>query len=122
MAKETETLKILQKIEDFADYAYPALKQFPKAERYNIVADIKRSLDIMAHRAIEAEKKYYKKTTLQELDVEVAYMRILVKRSFRLGFLPEKKKNVMLDYLSEIGKMLGGWMKTCGAWEAQRKK
>ena len=122
MAKETETLKILQKIEDFADYAYPALKQFPKAERYNIVADMKRSLDIMAHRAIEAEKKYYKKTTLQELDVEVAYMRILVKRSFRLGFLPEKKKNVMLDYLSEIGKMLGGWMKTCGTREAQRKK
>lgn len=111
--QETETLKILQKIDDFADYAYTALKQFPKSERYAIVADIKKSIDVMTHRAIEAEKKIYKKTTLQELDVEIAYTRILVKRSYRLGFIPEKKRNIMLDYLSEIGRMLGGWMKAC---------
>jgi four helix bundle protein len=119
--QETETLKILQKIDDFADYAYPVFKQFPKSERYGIVADMKKSIDTMTHHAIEAEKKYYKKTTLQELDVEIAYMRILVKRSYRRKFLPEKKKNMMLDYLSEIGRMLGGWMKTCASREARRK-
>ena len=76
----------------------------------------------MTHRAIEAEKKYYKKTTLQELDVEIAYMRILVKRAYRLKFMPEKKKNIMLEYLSEIGRMLGGWMKTCASRESRRRQ
>ena len=111
--QDTETLKILQKIEDFADYCDPVFKQFPKSERYNIVADMKQSIATMVHIAIQAEKKYYKKTTLQELDVEVAYMRILVKRSYRRKFISEKKRGVMLDYLSEIGRMLGGWIRTC---------
>ncbi len=110
---DIETLKILQKIEDFSDYCYPVFKQYPKSERYAMVADMKQSIDKMVHIAIQAEKKYFKKTTLQDLDVEVAYMRTLVKRSYRLKFISEKKRGVMLEYLSEIGRMLGGWIKAC---------
>jgi len=120
MKNETETLKILQKIEDMMEYVYPALAQYPKSERFAMVADMKRSMDTMLERAIEAEKKYYKKTTLQELDVEIMKMKTYVKMSYRLGFLPDKKRNVMNDYLVEIGKMLGGWIKACQNREVKK--
>ena len=107
-----EELKILQKIFDMMDYAYPALAQYPKSERFALVTDIKRSMDTLLERCIEAQKKYYKKTTLQDMDVEIAKLRAYIRLSFQLGFLPPKKYEVWSEKVVEIGRMLGGWLKT----------
>ena len=56
----------LQKIEDMMEYAYPVLQQFPKSEKFAMAADMKRLMDVMLEKAVEAQKKYFKKTTLQE--------------------------------------------------------
>lgn len=108
----SEELKILQKIFDMMEYAYPALNQFPKSEKFALVTDIKRSMDVLLERCIEAQKKYYKKSTLQDMDVEIAKLRAYVRLSFTLGFLPPKKYELLSEKLVEIGKMLGGWIKT----------
>ena len=55
-----EELKILQKTFDMMNYAYPALAQYPKGEKFALVVDIKRCMDVMLERIIEANKKYYK--------------------------------------------------------------
>lgn len=107
-----DDLKILQKTFDMFEYAYPALKQFPKSEKFTLVADIKRSMDKILEHIVEAEKRYYKKTTLQELDVEIAKLKVYLRLSHRLGFLPEKKYELWSGMVVEIGKMLGGWMKS----------
>lgn len=106
-----EDLKILQKIFDMMEYAYPALAQFPKSEKFALCTDIKRSMDILLERCIEAQKKYYKKTTLQDMDVEIMKLRAYIRLSFQLGFLPPKKYEIWSDRLVEISKMLGGWIK-----------
>lgn len=107
-----EELKILQKIFDMMQYGYSALQQFPKSEKFALVTDIKRSMDILLKRCIEAQKKYYKKTTLQDMDVEIATLKAYIRLSFLLGFLPMKKYEVWSDMVVEIGKMLGGWLKS----------
>ncbi|MBO6267370.1 MAG: diversity-generating retroelement protein Avd [Synergistaceae bacterium] len=106
-----EDLKILQKIFDMMEYAYGALAQFPKSEKFALATDIKHSMDRLLERCIEAQKKYYKKTTLQDMDVEIMKLRAYIRLSFQLGFLPPKKYEVWSDKLVEIGKMLGGWIK-----------
>lgn len=111
--KETSTeLKILQKIYDMSIYGYQALQQFPKAEKFTLAASIKNCINIMLERCIEANKKYYKKTTLQELDVEIMKLKYYLRLSQDLGFLPIKKYEIWVTKLVEIGKMLGGWMKS----------
>ena len=85
-----EDLMILQKIFDMMEYAYGALAQFPKSEKFALVTDIKHSMDILLSRCIEAQKRYYKKTTLQDMDVEVMKLRAYIRLSFQLGFLPVK--------------------------------
>lgn len=107
-----EELKILQKTFDMMNYAYPALAQYPKGEKFALVADIKRCMDVMLERIIEANKKYYKKTTLQELDVEVEKLKAYVRLSYNLGFLPPKKYEQWSGLVVEIGRMVGGWIKS----------
>lgn len=104
-------LSILTKIHDMAKYAYPALAQFPKSEKFALAIDIKKCIDVVLERAIEASKKYYKKTTLQEMDVELMKLRHYLRLSHELGFLPQKKYEVWSGMVVEIGKMLGGWIK-----------
>lgn len=94
------------------EYAYGALAQFPKSEKFALVTDIKHSMDKLLERCIEAQKKYYKKTTLQDMDVEILKLRAYIRLSHQLGFLPIKKYEIWSGQVVEIGKMLGGWLKT----------
>ena len=93
------------------EYGYLALAQFPKSEKFALVTDIKRSMDTLLERCIEAQKKYYKKSTLQDMDVEIMKLRAYIRLSYQLGFLPMKKYEVWSEKMVEIGKMLGGWLK-----------
>ena len=71
--KETaDKLMIRQKTTDMMIYAYPVLAQFPKSEKFSLCVDIKHVMDQMLELIIAAEKKYFKKTTLQDLDIEIA--------------------------------------------------
>lgn len=108
----SQELIILQKVMDMMEYGYLALAQYPKGEKFALVTDIKRSMDTMLERIIEAQKKYYKKTTLQELDVEIAKLKAYLRLSHQLRFLPTKKYEVWSGLVVEIGKMLGGWLKS----------
>ena len=111
-ASVSESFMILQKVFDMIQYAYPALAQYPKSEKFGIATDIKHILDEMLELTIEAQKRYYKKTTLQELDVCIAKLKAYLRLSFILRFLPTKKYEVWSGMVVEIGKMLGGWIKT----------
>ena len=88
---DRDPLLILGKIEDMMLYAYPVLNAYPKYERFVLAADIKRCMDQAMERTIEANKKYYKKTTLQELDVEIDKIRKYIRLSYRLKYIDFKK-------------------------------
>ena len=110
-----EELKIEQKLFDMMKYGYGALAQFPKSEKFALATDIKKCMDVMLERCIEAKKKYYKKSTLQEFDVENEKLKTYLRLSHELGFLPPKKYSVWSAMSLEIGKMLGGWLKSVNA-------
>lgn len=106
-----QDLKIRQKCEDMIEYGYIALKQFPRSERHTLAAEIKRSMFKLLELIITTNKKYYKKTTMKELDVELDKLRSYIRLAKKLGFLPFKKYEVWAGHLTEIGKMIGGWFK-----------
>lgn len=110
-AKVSE-LKLEQKITDMMLYAYPVLQNFPKSEKFALVADIKRIMDTLLERCIEAEKKYTKKTTLQEMDVCVAKLKVYIRLSHNLRYINDHTYQVWSEKVVEIGKMLGGWLKS----------
>lgn len=105
----------LQKIEDMMEYAYPVLQQFPKSEKFAMAADMKLVMDVMLEKAVEAQKKYFKKTTLQELDVANTKLQHYLRVAFRLRFISMHKYEVWSKQLVEIGKLLGSWLNTVKA-------
>ena len=108
----TDEFYLLQKILDMMEYAYIALRQFPKSEKYALATDIKHCMNLILGYAIEARKHYYKKTTLQNMDVEIAKLRVFIRLSYRLHFIDMAKYDNWSTMVDEIGKMLGGWLKT----------
>jgi hypothetical protein len=113
-----EELRILQKTEDMICYANQCLLQFPKVERYAFVTEIKKSMYGMHKLIIAANKKYYKKTTFQEIDVELEILRAFIKLAAdrdisgnNTAYLPLRKYEIWSGMLNEIGRMLGAWIK-----------
>lgn len=59
---------------------------------------------------IAAQKKYFKKTTLQDADIQLEELRLFNDLSYDLRFIDEKRYKLISEKLCEIGRLLGGWI------------
>lgn len=109
-----EEFKILQKTYDMIIYGSLCLKQFPKSEKYALASDIKRSMYNLLRLIISANKHYYKKTTIQEIDVELDTLRTFIRLAAdqNMRYLPMSKYENWAKLLNELGRMVGGWIKS----------
>ena len=107
-----DELKILQKTYDMLQYLYLTLQQYPKSEKYALAADTKLAAYELLKLIIAANKRYHKKTTMQDADIQLDILRHLVRLGKDLGFMSTKRFEVLSGHTTEIGKMIGGWMKT----------
>lgn len=102
---------LLVKLEELDDYSHIALRQYPKAERHLLAAETRQSLESLLRLAISAWKHYYKKTTLRDLDVEVAVLKHRVRKAQRLKYITAARYLVWAGHIDELGRMIGGWIK-----------
>jgi four helix bundle protein len=112
-----QELKIQQKCEDMIKYVYTALRYFPKSERFTLAADIKESMFKILSLIIRCNKARDKNKYFKEIDIELIVFKSYIRLSMELEFIPIKKYENISNYITEIGKMLGGWIKkyTLGA-------
>lgn len=112
LGKYETQLTIQQKVYDMLLYAYPILDNFPKAQKFSLVQDLKRSMDAVLKLVITANKKYAKMSTLEKLDVELAALKVYVRMAYDLKyFMGANNYMTWSKYLVEIGDMLGGWIR-----------
>lgn len=104
--------EVLQKIEDMMDYAYDALAQFPKAEKFSLAQDIRFCMNALLRHTVTAEKKTSKKTSYEHMDVELAVLQSYVRISMKKRYISVHKFGVWSGMLVEIGKMIGGLLKS----------
>lgn len=72
-------LIIEEKCREMIVFGYQAIKQFPKHETHVLGAEIRRSMLNMQRLIITAMKRYHKKTTLTDLDVELAVLKRMIR-------------------------------------------
>ena len=108
----TEDFKVLQKVQDMMEYAYPQLNQFPKAEKFSLAQDIRHCMDTILELTITEDKKYSKRTTLENLDIENTKLKIYIRVSFNLHYISKHTYSVWEEKVVEIGKMIGGLLKS----------
>lgn len=68
-----EPFRLKEKIGEMMKYGRPLTKNFSRKDR-DLADDMRVSMLKIYHLAVELEKKYYRKTTAQELDVELEWL------------------------------------------------
>lgn len=111
----SEELIIKRKTEEMIQYGYICLGHFPKTERHTLAAEIKTAMFQVLRLIITTQKRYHKKTTLSELDIALELLKSLVRLAKDLTFLPFRQYEHWQRQNAEIGKMLGGWIKSANA-------
>ena len=105
-------LIIVEKSKDCFKYLHNALKFFPKSEKFVLSADIRTTFFEMLSLFLTANKSQYKKKILLEADVKLDLLRFKLRVAHELKHLKTKQYEILSGQLSEIGKMLGGWIKS----------
>ena len=114
-----EPFRLKEKIGEMIRYGRPLTKQFSRKDR-DLADDMRTCMLRMYHLAVELEKKYYRKTAAQELDVELDWMRNLVrlaadKECSGAKFAPPlsvHQYEVWARYNDEIGRLLGRYIES----------
>lgn len=116
MSKIDENLLIYQKFINLIYYSKNLLNKFPKSERFDLCNDIKITLYKDLKNIIYAWKAYSnqeKLKFLRETDVSLIFLKSLITISYKLKYISQKNYMVWNNQISEIGKLLGSWMKKC---------
>lgn len=102
------------------------LNHFPKAEKYALANRIRNTAYEVYDYITEGQKRYFKKTTLTNLDVAHEKLRMQIYLAAELGYFrfkdgrtveknPGQQERVRHAAISklvdEMGKMIGGWIK-----------
>jgi hypothetical protein len=85
---------------------------FPKSEKFVLAADIKNTFFEMLKLFLIANKSQYKKKLLYDADLQLEILRFQLRIAKDLQILKLKQYEILAGHLSEIGKMLGGWIKS----------
>jgi len=114
----------LKKVEEMIDMAYEIIPHWPAVFRYSRGEWIFALLHGMEELCVAAHLKYFKKSTLQDLDIKNHQLQLAIRGARRKSYTDKagKKKTLLQPggyekwaRLSlECGSLIGGWKKSLG--------
>jgi four helix bundle protein len=99
--------------DDIIQYGYIAVKQFPKSEKFVLasrITDLMWEMAALINSATDAQYNSDKLKLMKQADMELRKLRIMVRNSMKLGFLPFQKYEYWSKLNDELGRMIGAWM------------
>ena len=111
--KEENKLLLIPKSEKYAEYIIDLIIKLPRTEKFSIGNEYKSSLykmleKIMYINKMSKEDKSKVIVTLNEIDALLNTQRIYLRIMKKYKWIDEKKFNVAMNLIYEIGKILGG--------------
>lgn len=106
-------LRLYAKSEHLLYRIYPALKNFPKAEKYALSQQIKNSFfELLKNISLANKVKSKRKNYAQEADGILQVLKVLIKLACKEKYISKGFfKEIDLE-LTEIGKMIGGFIRS----------
>ena len=108
--RTTDKLTIITKTNYLLDELYDAIAQYPKSEKFALGADTKQAGLNFYRLIITAAKKYYKKTTLKDADVELVVLKNFIRMGHSRRYMNTNRYERLSRAIEEVGRMLGGWI------------
>lgn len=110
----SESLLVFRKTEHLLNAeVYPLLRKFPKSEKFSLCQEIKQAFySLLRNIALANNVKHKRRLYQEEADGYQKLLLILINTAYQQRYITEKKKLQLQSALEEIGRLLGGWMKS----------
>lgn len=113
MTQPSTDLIIYKKTESLLDLVYPLLINFPNAEKFALSQEIKQAFYALLRNILLANNIRHKRRAYQEeVDAYLKLLLVLFNVAKKQKYITQKKNVQIQTQLTEIGRILGGWMKT----------
>ena len=115
---ENKQLILIPKVEDYIEYMLNVIVKLPRVEKFNIGNEYKVSLYRMMYNTLYLNKINRKKQIsegtelLNKIDTELNCQRIYLRIMKKQKWIDIKKFDVSMAKIYEIGKIIGGLIKT----------
>jgi len=107
-----QDLVIFQKVYDLILWMYPLVNKFPKKQRFVLGQQLENTLLDILKGIIQANQERNKLETLKQVSIDLDKFRILFRLAKDLRFMSIKQYQFGAEKINEVGKILGGWMKS----------
>jgi len=111
-----QDLTIFEKSYELILWIYPTVNKFPKSQRFILGQHIENTILKILEGIIEANQERNKLPYLKQVSIDLDKLRILIRLSKDFRFLSIRQYEFVANKVNEIGKMLGGWIKSCLMW------
>jgi four helix bundle protein len=104
---------IIQKVYDFYRELYLTVEKMPKKDKYTIGQRLSNTtLDLLEILIAASNTKPEKSAFLNNASVKLDFLKIIIRLAEEIRALDQKKYLKLEGNLQEIGKMLGGWIRS----------
>lgn len=108
-----EELKLIPKIQEYIEYMLQVILKLPRIEKFNIGNEYKTSMYqtleniLMMNKVEKGKRTYY----LNKIDVYLNCQRIYLRIMYKNKWIDQKKFEVAISKIAEIGRIVGGLIK-----------
>ncbi len=105
-------LIIFKKAYDFAKWLLHHTNKFPKSSRFSMAVKLEICIIEFIRKISIANTRQNKLPLLRQADEELIALKIFLRLSHDMKFISIKSYGYSVNQLEEIGKLLGGWIKS----------
>ena len=111
---KNKKLEIIPKLEKYVQYMLEIILKLPRTEKFSIGTEVKTSMYEMLKNILLASKidKSKRLQIYNIVDSNIYYQRICIRIMYNQKWIDEKKYKHSNELLAEIGKILGGLIKS----------
>lgn len=107
-----QQLTIFEKTYQLVLWLFPTVQLFPKSQRFVLGQQIENTALKILQGIIKANASKSKLPILYQVSIELDTLRILLRLAKDLKFISVKKYGVASGLVNEVGKLLGGWIRS----------
>ena len=109
----SEQLKLIPKLQEYIQYMLEIILKLPRIEKFNIGNEYKNSMYQMLEDTLYISKIQEKERLnyLNKIDAKLNCQRIYLRIMYKNKWLDEKKFQIAIGKVAEIGRIIGGLIK-----------
>ena len=113
---DVEGLMVYKQYMELIYYMENIVLKYPKCEKLSLVSNIKNNTYLGMKKIIMANKEFNKGkriNILNDLDTDMKVLKVLIRLSYKKKYINGNNYRAWSKKISNIGNLLGGWIKSC---------